>query len=340
MKRILYLSEIGDSARDLPKAYMDALRRLGELNIVVSPSPLGVAERLALFRSHDIYLVGRASSPVPMELADAPGRLRLIAATVGSLRHIIAPAHLESGLRVVNWGDAPAFIMAEGALALLLAALKDIRPQIDHIASGGWHLDQTLHGGTIRGARIGLYGCGFIGAEFVRLLQPFKPAAIRVFDPYADQLPRGCERAPLLDELFERSDIISIHAGLSEETRGSVDARLLRRLPDGAVFINTARGGIVDQDALFAELAAGRLRAGLDVLEPDSLPSDHPARRWPNLVLSAHQIGRDWPAAYAGRNPADALTKAQRYVLGNIRRFCRNERLRWEIDEVRFSRMT
>ena len=338
--RALYLSETGDAGKDLPEAYAAALRRVVELSVEIVPEPLEEKAKLDLFRSHDIYLVGRASSPLPGGLAVDPGRLRLVAAAVGSLRHILAPDHFRAGIRVANWGDAPAFIIAEGTLVLLLAALKDLRTQVDLIAGGGWQLDQASHGGTIEGARVGLYGFGFIGAEFVRLLRPFRPRAVRIYDPYAETLPRWCRRASSLEELFADSDIVSIHAGLSDETRGSVGARLLAMLPSGAVVVNTARGAIIDQDALFQELSRGRLRAGLDVLEPDSLPPGHPARLWPNLLLTAHQIGWGWPSSYGGSHYAGILSKAQRYVVDNLRRFARNEPLRWEVDAVRFLRMT
>ncbi len=168
------------------------------------------------------------------------------------------------------------------------------------------------------------------------MLRPFRPA-ILVFDPYAASLPEGCERAGSLDELFGRCEAIVIHAALSEETRGSVTAERLARLPDRAVLVNTARGAIVDQEALFAELASGRLRAGLDVLEPDRLPPGHPARDWENLILTAHDIGKNRPPEGF---PPTSLDSMHRVCLDNLRRFAAGQPLRFVMDRERYERST
>jgi len=128
-----------------------------------------------------------------------------------------------------------------------------------------------------------------------------------------------------------------IHAGLCDATRRSVTSELLAKLPRHGVVVNTARGGIVDQAALFAELEAGRLRAGLDVLEPDTLPPDHPARAWENLILTAHHVENPWPLD--GR-PATRLTPMQRACVENLRRFAAGEPLLYPMDRTRYLRNT
>jgi phosphoglycerate dehydrogenase-like enzyme len=109
-------------------------------------------------------------------------------------------------------------------------------------------------------------------------------------------------------------------------------------LPKYGIVVNTARGAIVDQEALFAELKSGRLRAGLDVLDPDTLPPDHEARRWENLIWTCHSIGGGlWPTD--GAPPAE-LAPHQEICLDNLRRFLRGEPLRFVMDEVRYARST
>ena len=122
-------------------------------------------------------------------------------------------------------------------------------------------------------------------------------------------------------------------AALTEETRGTVTADLLARLPNGGIVVNVARGAIMAQDALFAELMSGRLRAGLDVLEPDYLPPGHPVRQLPNCILTCH-VGPENLL-----NPAP-LGRNEEYCLDNLRRFAAGEPLRWVVDRQKLSRMT
>ena len=113
---------------------------------------------------------------------------------------------------------------------------------------------------------------------------------------------------------------------------------LLARLPRHGVVINTARGDVIDQVALFDELRSGRLRAGLDVLaEPEQLPADHPARQWPNLAWTCHAIARDWPTDGA---PPTRLQAMHEVCLDNLGRFSRGEPLRFVMDRTRFLRST
>ena len=176
-----------------------------------------------------------------------------------------------------------------------------------------------------------LQGCGAIGSRFVEMMKPFKPECL-VFDPYASDLPEICERVDSLDALFDRSEAVVIWAGLNDDTTGSVTAELLARLPDHGIIINAARGDIIDQDALFAELKSGRLRAGLDVLAgSDGITADHEARKWPNLILTCHDINAaPWPE----RPPS--LGDGERIALDNLKRFVAGEPLRFVMDEQRY----
>ncbi len=127
-----------------------------------------------------------------------------------------------------------------------------------------------------------------------------------------------------------------VHAGLNEETSGSITTDLLAKLPDYGIIINTARGAIFDQEALFTELERGRLRAGLDVLWPDRLPPEHPARMWPNVIFTAHDIGKVKP--HPGSAPIPG--KFHKICLANITRYIQREPLQFLIDEDRYDRST
>jgi len=316
--------------------FRQALAPLGELCLIEDGGQQPEHRVLEHLRSADVLLTGWESVPIPEALAEDPGRVRYICHVTGTLRGTVPLRVIESGIPVSNWGDAPAHGVAEGAMCLLLASLKDLHAHIAAKRSGLWGLDMHTHGGSLRGLRVGVYGCGAIGRKFVELLRPFG-ATITVYDPYIPDVPDGCQRAESLEELFDGIEALVIHAGLSAETRGSVTAELLARLPDHGVVVNTARGAIIDQAALFAELESGRLRAGLDVLEPDTLPPDHPARQWDSLILTSHQIEWEWPD---GHRPPTRLLPMHEVCLGNLRRFRSGQPILHRMDMERYLRST
>ncbi len=334
--RMLHIAAREASDRIWTPLFCRTLQGLGQLHIITAGAEMPLAEHMARIRQADVLLTGWGSSPVPDDLAQDRGRLRYICNITGSVRHWISLRIIDAGIPVTNWGTAPADRLAEGAMTLLMATVKDLHQRIVNVRGGGWRLDDHHFGGSLRGLNVGIYGYGAIGQRFVPLLRPFG-AVMRIYDPYAASIPEDCTRAESLETLFERSEAIVIHAGLTEETRGSVTADLLARLPDHGIVINTARGGIIDQDALFAELEAGRLRAGLDVLEPDRLSPDHAARSWPNLILTAHQIGRNRPDYGQERTWLDDFHQV---CLDNLSRFVSGEPLRFRMDHDRYVRST
>ena len=316
-------------------AFLDAVAEIEglELERVKDWESLGRDQVLGMMRGCDVLLASRAPE-VPDELAEDPGRLKYICYLHGTMRKVIGLPVILSGIQVTNWGNHAGRGLAENSLALLLAALKDLPRRILAVRAGEGRGIRSI-GGTLAGLSVGVYGFGFAGREFVRLLEPFG-ATVRVYDPYVEDLPAPFLRVGSLRELFAVSKAVVIHAGLTPETEKSVTAELLALLPDGGVVINTARGAIIDQPALFDELRSGRLRAGLDVLWPDDLPADHEARGWENLIWTCHEFGnRPWK----GGERQSAL-RHYRVFLENIRAFVDGRPLKFLIDETRYSRMT
>jgi len=315
----------------------EALQQLGELEIVGQCRDMSDAEVLAKMRDADVLVTMWGAQPVPPELADDPGRVRYVLHLTGTCRQYIPIEIIRSNIPVTNWGDAPANAIAEGAMALLLAVMKDLRARTESVAAGEWMGARRLGipSGTLRGLRLGMYGCGAIGKRFVELVTPFRPELI-VFDPYLDGLPDSCRTVDSLEELFDQSEAVGIFCGLSDETQDSVSADLLARLPDNGIVINIARGEIIEQEALFAELKSGRLRAGLDVLAAgDAVPQDHEARAWPNLLMTCHDINSSlWPE----RPPQ--LSEADRIAVSNLKCFLSGKPLKFKIDERRYNLST
>lgn len=332
---MLHVAARAKSDRVWIEPFERELRAVGTLEIRENGVEMTDRQIEEAVRSADVLITSWGASPVPASIAKNPGRLRYICHTNGSVRNCVPRELVAAGIPVTNWGDAPAQRLAEAAFTLLLAVLKDIPGRMEVVRSGGWRPGDTVYGGTLEGLDLGIYGLGVIGRHFEAMLRPFHPN-VRVYDPYVADLPPTCTRVENLETLFRSSFAVAIHAGLSEETRGSVTGRLLSMLPDHGILVNTARGAIVDQDALFAELQSKRLRAGLDVLDPDSLPAEHPARTWRNVIFTAHDLGK--VRSLPGQPPS--LWKFHRLALENLRRFEAGEELKHVVTLERFDRST
>src|SRR5689334_1339819 len=174
--------------------------------------------------------------------------------------------------------------MAEWVVAALLADLKGVRPFAEAQAAHRW---KRLDIGDLRGLKVLVLGHGSSGRELERLLAPFGAEVKGVARRARDGV------APLseLGSLLPWADALINLLPLTAETRGLVDAAVLARLPDGALYINAGRGPTTDTMALLAELGAGRLRAVLDVVDPEPLPPDHPLWEAPGVLISPHVAG-------------------------------------------------
>ncbi len=335
MKKLLF---IGDKEVNMliSGAFREALEQFGELTVVFDGDKIPKGKRVDMIRDTDILLTMWNAVPVPAEVAKDRGRLSYICNITGTVKKYIPIEIIEAGIPVTNWGDAPAYRVAESAVCLLLAVVKDLHLKIMIVRNHKWGLEtHQMTSGSLENLNVGLYGFGVIGRRFAEILNVFG-AVQRVFDPYVDNIPDYCTKVSSLRELFEKSEAIAIHAGLSDETKESVNAELLAILPDNGIIINTARGDIIDQNALFKELEKGRLRAGLDVLaDSDRLPPGHPARKWDNLILTCHSNSKVWWPERRG-----VLNRFQKTCIENIKRHINREPLMHKMDKTRYLRST
>ncbi|MEU6711731.1 hydroxyacid dehydrogenase [Nonomuraea sp. NPDC046802] len=245
-------------------------------------------------------------------LARAP-RLRAIVHAAGSVKHHVTEACWQRGIVVSSAAAANAEPVAEYTLASILFANKRVLDisKLYREHRSGLDLDERFPGFGNYRRTIGIVGASRIGRRVIELLRPFE-LDVLVADPYlTDDL--GVPHVEL-DELFERCDVISLHAPALPETRHLIDAARLARMRDGATLINTARGALVDQDALVAELAGGRLYAVIDVTEPDVLPADSPLYDLPNVLLTPHIAGS--LGGELARIADSALDELARYAQG------------------------
>lgn len=332
MLKILHISNRGSQV-DPDGPLAKALRETAELKIVEQARGLSREDIISEIRRADILITNWASTRIPDAVADDPGKLKYVLNLGGTCKATVPLELIRKGIKVTNWGDTPAQAVAEGAATLLLAVLKDLRGRTEAVSEGKcWgarHLG--LPSGTLQGLKLGLYGCGVIGTRFVEMMRPFKPE-IFIFDPYANGLPEDCRSVESIGELFDESEAVVVWAGLSDETNGSVTAELLAKLPDHGIIVNAARGEIIDQDALFAELESGRLRAGLDVMVADNyFEKGHEAHSWPNLIMTCHDIN----SAYWPERPP-SLGRSGEIAVENVKRFIDGEPLQFVMDEKRY----
>ena len=260
------------------------------------PTPEVLLERIG-DAEHVISI--RSSVAYPAEVLEALPNVKLISIWGTGTDHVNLKAASRLGITIVNTPGVSAIAMAEHALALMLSVARDI-PRIDaKTKRGSWPRGfvKQLHGKTL-----GIIGLGAIGQQFARIARGIGMRVI-AWTRHANILMAqelDLEFVPL-DELYKRSDVVSIHVRMTPETDKFVGAREFEMMKSSAIFINTARGGVVDEQALIQALESGAIAgAGLDVFETEPLPENAPITRVTNAVLTPHSGGIAQEALDAG----------------------------------------
>ena len=212
-----------------------------------------------------------------------------------SVRRFVSDSVWDRGIRVTSAGISLARDVAETTLGLMIVGRKRIWPLGRHVAAGGWRdspVWEQWDARELARSTIGLVGASNVGRHVIELLAPFQ-TTILVADPYLtnEEATRlGVERVGL-NELATRADIVSLHCPENEHTRHMVNAEVLAMVKDGAVIINTARGGLIDEAALVEKLKTGRVFAFLDVTDPEPPALDSELRQLDNVVITPHIAG-------------------------------------------------
>nr|WP_312018737.1 hydroxyacid dehydrogenase [Streptomyces sp. I05A-00742] len=224
-------------------------------------------------------------------LADAP-RLRALVHAGGSVKHVITPAVWQRGLTVSSAAAANAGPVAEFTFAQITLALKRALGATAGYRAGHWPTFREREGAD--GRTVGVLGASRIGRRVVSRLRASDASyRVLVHDPYLPAAEAARMGVELVDihTLCTTSSVLTLHAPELPETRHLLNAERLALLPDGGVVINTARGSLIDTDALVRECASGRLDAFLDVTDPEPLPVGHPLFSLPNVFLTPHIAG-------------------------------------------------
>jgi len=264
-----------------------ALALLHDFDVVYAGKTPSESDIASLCARHDpMAIIVRYGKVGAAAIAAAPS-LKVISKHGAGTDTIDKKAAAAHGVDVVAAAGANAAAVAEHALALLLACAKSV-PQLDARVRAG-HWDKSTHKSIELGGRtIGLVGLGAIGVRFARMVDAMNMRVIG-FDPFATDVPRFVERVDDLEALWRESDVVSLHCPLTADNARMVNADTLGRCKPGVILVNTARGGLVDEDALLAAIRSGHVAAaGLDSFAVEPLPPAHPFRAEPQLVLSPH----------------------------------------------------
>ena len=248
----------------------------GDLLSAIGPAEAAIASSLATYD-------GPSMDRAPL--------LRVIARTGIGVDKVDLEAATERGIAVCNTPDAPTLSTAEHTVTLMLTIAKRVPEAQAALRSGGRDFFASHTGEELSGRTLGLAGIGRIGTRVARITAGFDMKVI-AFDPFVDDATAnaaGIELVETLDEVLTQADVVSLHLPLTAATRHVIDGERLGLMKPGSILVNTARGGLVDHDALLGALELGHLSgAGLDVTDTEPLPPDHPLLHRANVVVTPH----------------------------------------------------
>ena len=258
---------------------------------------------VALCREHQPVAIIVRYGRITPRVIDASPRLRVISKHGTGIDTIDKDAAAARGIAVKAAVGANAPAVAEHTWALILACAKDVST-LDRRMHGG-HWDKATHKSLeLRGRTLGLVGLGAIGARVAAVGRAMDMRVI-AHDPFATSAPEGVELLPLAD-VIAQSDVLSLHCPLTKDNANMLNAQTLATMRPGAIVVNTARGGLIDEAALAGALKSGALRAaGLDSFQVEPFAPGHPFTDIPNVILSPH-IGGVTSDAYVGMGTAAA----------------------------------
>ncbi|MEU7719300.1 hydroxyacid dehydrogenase [Streptomyces tibetensis] len=276
-----------------PPPLMERLRRTADIDPGLVVRDFADPAGTAALASAEVLITGWGCPHLDVGVLTAAPRLGAVLHAAGSVRSLVGEALWERGVIVSSAVTGNALPVAEYTLAMILLLGKDAfdhreRFRRTHAYPGP---AETAATGNL-GRRVGVIGASRVGRRLLELLRPFD-LTVLLHDPYvspAEATALGAESLSL-EELLRRSDIVSLHAPDIPATHHMLDRERLALVRDGGVLVNTARGALVDHEALTDELVSGRLRAVLDVTDPEPLPAGSPLYRLPNVFLTPHIAG-------------------------------------------------
>ncbi|EQC47554.1 hydroxyacid dehydrogenase [Bacteriovorax sp. Seq25_V] len=270
----------------MDKEVFEALQ--AETNLEVHPKAKITQEELKELLPKANALIIRSATTVTKEYLELAPNLNLVIRAGEGTDNIDKKACAEFDVVVENTPGANNNSAAEHAIALMMTVLRKTAAADASMKTGAWD-KASFTGNELANKKVGIVGFGKIGQIVAKRLAGFDPE-VKVFDPFFEKsdLPY-VSKAATLEEIFESCDIITLHTPLMDATRGLVNAKLFNLMKADAILINASRGGIVNEEDLYAALSSKKFRAaGFDVFSAEPLPADNKLKELPNLVMTPH----------------------------------------------------
>lgn len=334
--KILVSMGRGDFDLFYPQHMQDALASIADPVYALTEERPSQDEFIAQLQGCEALFSWWGTPKLTKEVLAAAPDLRLVCHAGGSVRHLMPEPPSEfyrRGLQISSATPVMSPYVAEHTLALAVAVLRRLslfRDRMKDSSYWGYQDSAPYLPDTIIGQKVGLVGLGMISWEFVRMIKPYQ-CELYAFSTHGDPTRAGQEGITLveLDELLSTCPIICLFAAVRPDTIGMIDKRRLKLIKDGSVLINTARGKLIDEEALVEELKTGRIWAGIDVTDPEPPAVDSPLRTLPNVMLSPH---------VAGPTPTRYWEFVQ-YAIEDLRRYLAGKPLLGAVTEERLERM-
>lgn len=274
---------------------------------------LSATDLAAVIGSYDAMVSGWGTPAFTPDVLAATGKLRLVAHSAGSIKHMVTEAFFQKGIQLTHAAAAIAPSVAEMSLIITMMMLRSV-PQYMQLMRNNqpWDDAQKVRTGIeLAGTRVGVVGAGYTGRCFIQLLRAMN-AEIWVYDPFLTE-SRAAElgvKKVELHALLKECPVVSMQAPSTPETKHMIGKKELALLRDGAIFINTARSWLTDEAALFEALKTGRFIAALDVFDEEPLPANSPFRTLPNVYLTPHIAGLSTQTSFRqGKLVADEIER-------------------------------
>lgn len=321
MIKIAVLLDSKTFPRVFSATHIAQLEQIGEVSYCSHAATMDPEVIKTSLTGADVAITSWGSPVLNEELLAVAPNLKLVVHAAGTVKGIVTPELWERGVQVSSANEALGVGVAETALGMTIASLKNMWRLSQSTRDGGWSEGKGLVREMYQ-VSVGVLGAGKAGRHYIRLLQQFS-VNIYVYDPMLtveEAVELGVTKVEL-KELMSTCDVVSIHAPSLPSTYRMINHDLLKLMKDDAILINTARGALIDEQALLEELRKGRLFACLDVTDPEPPAKDHPLRNLPNCVITPHIAG-------AVNNGVKRLGE---FALEEIRRFQAGRALQGEV---------
>lgn len=306
---------------------LDRLSQFGEL--AINEGEATMENIKATVKDADIAITSWGSLPMSEEILNECPNLKLHMHGAGSVKPYVTDALWERGVKVCASTKPLGIGVAETALGFTIAACKNFFAINEDIHNGGYLRENITE---LYEITVGVVSAGYVGRHYIKLLQNFG-VNVLLYDPFVTEeraKEMGCTKAEL-DELLKNSDVVSLHSPSIPETDHMINAETLKLMKKDAILINTARGTLIDETALYNHMVAGNLKyACIDVYDPEPPLADNPLRSLKNVIMTSHLAGL----------VQNGLLRIGAHCADEIERFINGQPMECAVTEDMISKMT